>query len=505
MKKIRNIVICLCTVFMICLTGCGPKAAPNTETDIQISYWKAGLGVDFLNDTIAAFEEEFPQYNVILETTSNKLAILDTIELGADYNSVDLYMTDSISPTYHQYLEPLNDVVERTNPGESKTIGQKYFQDVLANLKSKDNNYYSLSYGGGWGGMVYNSTLIDGVQYKVPRTTDELESLAMQLYDDGIVPFMHFQEGGYWFLLYQMWQIQYDGLDYYRNTYVPLSLNGSSPSKEVLTKADGRRQVLDVMESIVTPDYVYNGANAETFTSAQTLFVKGQAAMMVNGSWLLNEMSRELEPGVELKLMKTPVISSIVDVLPDKSISRSELGAIIDAIDAAGSAEEVPLSGVGYECTEADRNRVYEARNLMFSNIGEHSFYLPKYSVAKDAVKEFIAFFYRDENMRNYADTLHATLPLHYSDGSALDMSDWNDWEKEVVALFDKNIPIFKSNPNFSPIFTAGGADDYARVPFVVLFCSRENDRINAATAWNRIVQTFEDQWPNYLANAGIQ
>lgn len=73
------------------------------------------------------------------------------------------------------------------------------------------------------------------------------------------------------------------------------------------------------------------------------------------------------------------------------------------------------------------------------------------------------------------------------------------------MALFDKNIPIFKSNPNFSPIFTAGGADDYARVPFVVLFCSRENDRINAATAWNRIVQTFEDQWPNYLANAGIQ
>lgn len=502
-RMIKKIAAALSAVLVgsLLLAGCAPKVS-NTEADIQLSYWRSGLGIDYLNRIIEDFEEEYPQYNVILEPTYNKLSILDNIELEEEYNTIDLYMTGRINPEYNRYFEPLNSILEHKHEGETKTIGEKYYQDVLENLKSTDGNYYTLSYGGGWGGIVYNSKVIDGDKYKIPRTTDELESLAMQLYDDGLTPFIHFQEGGYWFIVYQIWQMQYDGMDYYENVYLPLNDGGESPSLDILTAEDGRRKVLDVMQSLVTPEYVYNGTNSLTFTEAQTLFVKGQAVMMANGSWLINEMRQELDPDVELKIMKVPVISSIVDNLEETTLS--ELGPLIDAIDKASAKEEVPLEGDGYKVSEYDRDRVFEARNLMFSNNDEHVFYIPEYSVAKEAAKEFIKFFYRDEEMRVYADTIHAALPVHYSDGSDVDMTDWNEWEKETQAFYDTAIPVFKTNSKSSPIFTAGGADDYARVPFVTLFCSRENDRITAQTAWERIKLTFEEQWPNYLSNAGL-
>lgn len=56
--------------------------------------------------------------------------------------------------------------------------------------------------------------------------------------------------------------------------------------------------------------------------------------MMPNGAWLENEMEGAIASDMQLRLMKTPVISAIRDVLPDKSVKDdAELSALVTYID----------------------------------------------------------------------------------------------------------------------------------------------------------------------------
>ncbi|MBQ6922651.1 MAG: hypothetical protein IJQ66_06140 [Clostridia bacterium] len=71
--------------------------------------------------------------------------------------------------------------------------------------------------------------------------------------------------------------------------------------------------------------------------------------------------------------MKTPVISAIVKILPDRSVSNErELCALINAIDAGDTS----LEGTGYSVTQNDYDRVKDARNL-FHITGQADVLLP--------------------------------------------------------------------------------------------------------------------------------
>ena len=91
MKKISCMVLAL-VLTAACLAGCGPKTAANTESDIELVYWSSGSGVEFLERTIDDFEEAYPQYNVYMTENYDQTAIANTFGLGADYDTVDLYM-----------------------------------------------------------------------------------------------------------------------------------------------------------------------------------------------------------------------------------------------------------------------------------------------------------------------------------------------------------------------------------------------------------------------------
>ena len=84
-----------------------------------------------------------------------------------------------------------------------------------------------------------------------------------------------------------------------------------------------------------------------TWQEAQIAFVgqgyAGQdmteSAMMVNGQWLENEVqSYLLTKPQDLVMIKTPVISSLVKTLENKSMTDETLSAVIDAIDEGKSS-----------------------------------------------------------------------------------------------------------------------------------------------------------------------
>ena len=525
-KKAAGAAVCL-SVLAASFAGCA-GSTPDSATDLQIHFWRSGYGDEFIEQIVEDFEDEYPQYNVILDITADNSIIGTTLELGGDFNPVDLYM--SVTPSVklrREFAEPLDDILDDILPGESQSIGQKYNQDFLDYMMVEgtdgEEHCYTLSYGGGWYGIVYNADIIDGVNYEVPLTTDELEILAVELEADDYTPFIHYASttGGYWNAVYEVWQAQYTGLEFYTDTFLALADDeGNAPSKArlmndmdgdgVSDKDDGRWQVLEFMEKIITPTYVEASSNASKFTEAQIKFLNDEAVMMVNGSWLQNEMNNRDK---NLLMMKTPVISAIANDKGGrcKSIADdTELQAVIRAVDAADSAEDVPLKVEGkserenYDISPEDRNAVFEARNLMYANFDSHGILIPNYATAKEAAKDFVRFFYRDSSILTFMNNVHLMLPIGLDDESKMpDITTWSTWEQQQTTFFETAQPLMESSGRKSEVFTEGGAFPYANINFVSLFCSH-GDRQGAKEVWDKMMLTFDENWSTYLINAGI-
>lgn len=521
MKFLKKSVVCFLALLTItaCLTGCiGKKPTPQTQHDITVKFWNSGINSEFLTKTIEGFQKAYPEYRVWPEISSNRKDIVNDFGKGEEIDGVDVWMypTDSLSSkTIAEYVEPLNDILTEKYKDESITIGAKFEPIVLENLKRTDGNYYSLSYSGGCYGIVYNEDIMKEGNYPLPRTSTELEYLTIDLARDleskGISPFIHFTEGGYWNMIYSVWQAQYDGLDYYQNTFMPLDGGESdpAPSKNVLLKKDGRYKAIEALGRILKPSYVYNGSNSTSFTDAQTLYIQNKAVMMVNGSWMLNEM-KTTATNKNFKIMKTPVISSIVEQCDsikgeNGGSAEDELCALIDAVDSVSSAEDVPLSGAGYSVEKEDAERIYVARNIMKNNFDVHGIMIPTYSTAKEGAKLFVKYFYSDENLKNYWETTKLPLPVHYSNGEGPNMEGWDEWSIQQQKYAKTSIPLYLVQRTASPIFTAGGADPYADVNIVSKFTSNNpNDRLDVGGVWDLIAGTLNREWENYKTNAQL-
>ena len=403
MKGIKKLAVLLlsaiCTVTSLGFIGCGGVA--DGENDLNINYWRSGYGLEFMEKAIEGFKVKYPQYNVNLYESSTATSVMAGFGQGASHDPVDLYVSGAINANLIEHADALDDLLDaKADESESKTIRQKYNPEVLNSFKSLDGKHYNLAFAGSMAGIVYNNTIIDGEKFTLPRTTKELEELCGALLADesnAVTPFIHFKEG-YWNMLYPVFQAQYDGLDYYTNTFLTLgnqdlsTVSAQDSAKEILVKKDGRYQAMKALEGIISSQSIVNGSNTTDFNSAQTKFLNGYSAMMVNGGWLLNEANKSVDVNKKFSMMKTPIISSIVDKCSSSLKSDTELRALITAIDSAidqGIAvSEIPVTGAGYSVESSDVETIYEARTIMMSLFNTSVFTVPRYSNAKKAAKE---------------------------------------------------------------------------------------------------------------------
>ena len=495
MKTIKKVLASLMALVCACgIVACKPQ---YDESTVEISFWKGGFGEEFINKVEVEFEKKYPQYDVVLDISSDQSVFANNIELGAKYNTYDLFFTSYPNTDQEFFLEPLNDIVNSKYGSEEKTIKDKYQSTVLNALQKDDGNWYYLSWATAWTGIVYNADIIDGQKYKVPNTTDELITLANSITE--VPAFIHFSPQGYWGYFYQVWQAQYDGMDYYEDFMLLKDEQGNSPSKEMLLKDDGRYEVIKALEKMINIRTVYTGSNSQDFTDAQTKFLEGKAAMMVTGTWIESEMGG----GANIKMMKTPVISSIIHRTPSIS-DDTELSNLINAIDAAGTDKSaVPLKGEGYEVTQTDLDAVYEARNMAYCISDDFAMCIPNYSNAKEGAKEFIKYFHSDEVIKIFTDTTNTALPYNYSDGSTIDMSDWSEFAKYGASLNTTAIPLMQYSIDKSVLFTKGGCNPFANAVPVTDFAIEQN-RNTAEGYWKNIKSIFEENWNLYLSNAGL-
>lgn len=512
MKKVLAMVLATTLVGSL-LVACGKGEKKvgddyNGGKEVEISYWNSGLGTEFIEEMVAAFNKKQSDWYVVLKTTANANAV-DGGYYATDDNTVDLYMGTTILD--ETYLTPLDDVLDSVAEGDSKTLREKFDPSYLAYEKAEDGHYYSLTWGGGVLGVVYNKEAFEkaGIS-EAPRTTNEMARVCDKLLDAGITPLIHYgADGGYWTAIQDAWQAQYDGWEYYRDSFYGCKdESGKSPSKDVFTKKDGRYQVLKAMEKIITVDYVYPGSNSQDNITMQTMFLNQEIGMMVNGSWLKNEMAGV--GGVEkFGVMKTPVISTITDKLTTVK-GDNELRNLVSAIDAVtdGKAElSAYQSGNDYQVegktiSAADWEYVKTARNSAPVNYPGMGMSIPSYSDAIDGAKEFMKFYYSDAGYKIFLENLHIALPMNYSEGE-IDTTDWDAFEKQMGSFMENaDVCVSLYGRDRHDIFTNGGATPYAEYPLVSMFCSNNAaERVNADEAWDQIVSKIETTYGAWEAN----
>ncbi len=521
MKKTKfiSVVVAAAMAMTLGLTACGNKnEIPQTPNDITLRYWRSGLGDAGIQEVIRLFNEKQSTYKVWFDpyTASSTGSTFG----NPDTDPNDIYMMGISAGTEQlllDYAEPLNDVLSYTPEGETGTIADKFPDYFLDAVRSSDNNYYKLSMGGGIYGIVYNTNIIDGVNYQVPTTTKELEELAMMLYEDRAngkdvpVAFMNTnEEGDYWKSVLTTAHAQYDGLDYYNETFLPLKAeDGTLNSESVLLKEDGRKKALEAYATIITPDYSFNGSLGEGYMDAQTRFLNGQSAMMANGTWLLNEMA---STSTNFAMMKVPVISSIVEKCPGIDDNDDyTLRNLIKAIDAAETKDDVKLVGDGYSVTQPDLDIVWEARKTIYSNFDVHAVFVPEYSNAKEGAIEFLKFFYSDEGMTAYWNAGKGAQIFKLSGDREPDMTGWTDWQKAAQEMIYDSVSVFEFNSNMSPIFTRGGATPFANPAIYITNAfaaqrsvSEGGDRMSASEVWEIIRNWHDTNWTTYMTNAGL-
>ena len=133
----------------------------------------------------------------------------------------------------------------------------------------------------------------------------------------------------------QFWDEEY--YSYFADMYK----NGWDTSDSVVYVQKGVNKALEAFYDIFSPEgrtmVGSNDTSTGSFAILQTNFLQGEAMMMVNGGWLETEMSKnqsgEQVKDRDVRFMKTPVLSSIVETLENDFMSDRELSQVIDYID----------------------------------------------------------------------------------------------------------------------------------------------------------------------------
>lgn len=517
MKKMKRIAIIMMAMMMVVsMMGCGKtnsKAGGKGSDEyagrkeIEIKYLATGQGVEWLEKAMDAFNKKQSEYYVYYSSSVSLDVVLAAFG-EPDIDTVDLY---AIHGGYHdvEYMEPLDDVLNATADGDKVALKDKFADRFLDMAVASDGKYYTLPITEEMMGIVYNKKMFQkaGIE-ETPRTTKELEDACELLMDAGVTPWIHFKNGGYYEALRNVWQSQYDGYDYYYHSFGKLT-DGTDKDvvKKVLTQQDGRYQAIRVLGNLLTHKTVVAGSNSQDHVTAQTMFLNQDIGMMVNGSWLSNEM--ESVAGVDdFEVMRYPVISSITDKLATVKTDR-DLRNLVSAIDSVTNGEkdiatykqEGGYLVEGTVVSTEDWDYVASARNSVSTGILNNGFFIPTYTDMKDGAKEFLKFFYSDEWCYEHMDILKQTCALDISD-TEYDFENWNNFEKsfyELTNKSDKYISAFRGK-NLHILFKDRWTDDVGLYDFIPDLCSpNASDRKTADDIWEIIVGKLEGRYDAWL------
>ena len=402
------------------LTACGANV-PDDENTLEIYIGDFGYGTEWLNKEIALFKEQQwvkdkygDNLNIPkIKMDSVKTKPIDLITSGT--TSIDLFFStvsaaNDIQAHKSKFLNLKEGVFESKAEGETLNVEDKMNESYLESCKytiNGDEIYAQIPWVDGYIGMMYNETVIQellGANVKMPNTSIEFLAMLEALSDaqPDKTKFTPIAVAGldtdYWTLYFDALWRQYDGDEaydnYFQGKYYDEEIGGLVNKDPRIAELPGRLKALEFIEACLDDKYIADTASVIKFQDAQPGFLEGAGAFMVNGDWLINEVSALADTFTDtIKVLKNPVLSSIATDKCTTIESDTELSALIDAIDAG----ETSFEGV----SPTDFETVKTARNCT-TNVSGHYAFIPSYSKATELAQDFLKFLATDQAIETF-------------------------------------------------------------------------------------------------------
>lgn len=441
MKKLLiQAILASCAMFAV--AGCNGTKVGGSNI-IQVKSYKAGYSTDFLHEAAKKFHEVYPDYSVEILDES---ALVDGEKVAAEIgvpkkNQTDLYFTADIdinhlikrsSTVLHKrdvtLLESLDDVFESkgiTLEGkeENETIKSRFFDGFEELCKYEGEvpqwrgKMFTLPWAEAITGLFVNKAVLDKYSLAIPLTSNELIHVVEEVYRQGKAsdnyPFS-FGGGnaaGYWQYLYETWFAQYSGVQGFNNFMNCDPGNGKIVDEGYKVYADrGILKALEPMFEICDLNYCPNGSLSKTHMEAQTEFINGRSAFMVDGDWLLNEMKEYyFDKAKEIMMIGAPILSSIGEQI---GINDNQLHSLVEYIDSHKTNDQIKT--LMPSLTDEHINWVRDARSVHSTRGIAHNVVIPSYADAKDAAKLFLRFLYSNDGCRIFRNYANSNFPLSY-------------------------------------------------------------------------------------------
>lgn len=519
MKKSKRIISNVLVLSLLATTALGAVACGGggKEGVLSIAAFEGGNGGTYAQALADGFKKYHSdiEVDVLCDPTVPESA---ATALESKSSDVDVYMINGVNigalcENTVGGLENLNDVFTSKPKAAaeegSKTIEQLIDKNFLPSMKyggdfaEYENNYYAIPTGSNPVGLVLNKTALDNVlgagNWTAPRTSNELIELcdAVQLADktvkiDGedhaVYPMIYAGNAvEYWRYLWYCWQAQYDGAEAFHEAQA-CKIDGEYVQDAYFSL--GKEKAMGVLETLITRenDYCHKDSMSNKHTVSQKYFMQGRATMMCTGDWIENETGTEYKP--DLMMIKAPILSDVADLIGLTGTAAEKDLALRDLVDKidAGETEDSRL-------TEANFDKLVEARNVVFTLANSQIAVIPSTSVNKDLAKDFLRFMYSREGFEIF---------LNSTKGSRLPVADYKPSTSFIssMTVFGKSVyDIAESSPNYiftntnDPIRFRAGLEEFLANEEPETAMGKTTNAVSAATYFSTEKGLLSDMW----------
>ena len=404
MKK-RLLAILLIVVSLIgSMMGCVVEGDDQNAKDfgdrskkITMSYYLAGYGTEhwsaLARDYMTNYEDEYYVEMVGDDNSATMRTRITSGNAGADIVQLSVDMQGQTTS-----IENLTSLYEMTALGEDVKIKDKnpenytYYKEYYG--ANRQEGYFRLASGGNTGGytFAYNKTTLDELfgkdNYTLPVTTKEFFKFGDDMLDAGgflLSTSLGEVSGDYTVYLQSLWFAQLMGAEdyyhYYNAEYYDETQNAWLLAEDAPRMiSDSKQELIDAYEALnelfigennylhPESDSLNHLFNNRVFSGAGYGLSNKKTGFLFIGSWLESEM-RNVEGALKNQVygaIKTPIVSDIVNYLEYENMSDATLAAIIRAIDAGKTYEEISAAdGVCPNLSQNDYDRLYEARMMV--------------------------------------------------------------------------------------------------------------------------------------------
>ena len=549
MKKKSTILLSTALVLSFALgsfSGCGTGTEnssinPEDPNKLEIYVYNAGYGYEWAENILKEFvkepwvQEKYPGIETKAKVEHDEVATrsVELLTASKKVNKYDIVMGTGLEGLIGPDVKVL-DLTERVYngevPGESVLYKDKLLPSYLnsAAYRTKgettdESIYYQTNWAKGITGLMYNETKLEALGYEVPNTTNELLSIMNSVKNrtpDSVynqtTSFVTWGTSTYANYLYFTWWAQYQTAEEYINFYSGIDSTTESRSPAIFKQA-GIYESLSVLEKILHRSngitWVNPNTGREAYRETQNRVLLGNALFMANGDWVDNELKVLRDGLIELngradtvKLMRTPIISSIISRTPSIQ-DDATLSAVVAAIDAG----ETEYAGV----SATDFNIIKEAREVVYSVGPGHNAYIPSEATGVNPAVDFLLYMATDKAQDIYIQTTNgASLPFKYNlqEKNPSLYNAISPMHQDIMTYFNQlNVNVLPSQASF-PMVRYGGLNVMSSGSPLADFTGGASKGEYSSVAemcfereygyWTR---NNNASWKNCLAQAGMQ